>query len=379
MEIKEVVALSTLGTSLRNASLPEDLNDTATEHETLQTLEEIAEALQERASIVQAESSLIETVAARNFLATALYDLEYMQSAKEQATSNEELVELANEMIAKIEIEFYYAVVLTHEEASFFSPGAAWSVSELESINSALESLPEGLVLTTPLLTQIQRVSSLGEYVMGQRFPNGLIRIADFAVDNDYVSVAYEGLNSLEVTLVHEIGHSVQLGADDHDDVFSEDRHGNFSLADGDKEYDFHEFMEVSGWKVVDPDTWELSEERQSVIIDDRRIPIGVPVVYEGEQRIFTLDQGILYSHDTLASFSLIQYSRTNPWEDWAEGFAEYILLPERLIEFAPEKFEYFEQELRVYQDDPELLEALSLALEKTDIYSTESELREAA
>ena len=79
-----------------------------------------------------------------------------------------------------------------------------------------------------------------------------------------------------------------------------------------------------------------------------------------------------IYSYRKDAAFSLgVRFRTLNPWEDWVEAFTEYIYLPERLITYAPQKFIYFEQELRKYEDEPDLLEKLNSRLMRQSPSST--------
>jgi hypothetical protein len=58
----------------------------------------------------------------------------------------------------------------------------------------------------------------------------------------------------------------------------------------------------------------------------------------------------LLFCHRSDAEFSLNDYALTDPIEDFAEAFTDYILCPDRLIECAPEKFHYMEIHFRVYR-----------------------------
>jgi hypothetical protein len=213
------------------------------------------------------------------------------------------------------------------------------------------------VVLTTEHLDEIQLVADLGQYVLGARFPDGVIRIATCTIDHVYVSLAYGGVSSLEHTLVHEIGHGIQMGK--NGGSFTQNGSGGVEIHPGDPRCNFDEFVKISGWSLVDPARYHSSNLGQSVNLDGVELPLEVPVQHQGKGIILSFYGGKLFAHDAFSPFSLVPYSRTSPWEDWAEAFAEYYLKPDRLIIFAPEKYEFMEQEYRKYEDRADLKELL--------------------
>ena len=148
----------------------------------------------------------------------------------------------------------------------------------------------------------------------------------------------YRFCNSLQVTLAHEIGHSIQLG--DSPPRFA-DQSAEIVLV-GDPRYSFDEFLKLAGWRVLPPGSFTISEGDQAATIDGKTHALGTPVVIHGERVILAVDRGRLYQYSIDGEFSLNAYSRTNPWEDWAEAYCEYLLIPERLKQIAPQKYRYF-------------------------------------
>ena len=162
----------------------------------------------------------------------------------------------------------------------------------------------------------------------------------------------YPKVSSLQVVLTHELGHSIQLGRD-----------GGGVVGDhytpGEASFDFDEFVRLGGWAVYLPDSYQITNGGAAVKIEGHEYPIDRPVKFHGEFVTFLFDGWQLSSYKSAAPFSLRWYSRTTPWEDWAEGFAEYNLMPQRLITFAPEKFQYFEDEFGKYSDRKDLQKLL--------------------
>ena len=73
----------------------------------------------------------------------------------------------------------------------------------------------------------------------------------------------------------------------------------------------------------------------------------------------------LIASYVADAHFSHDPYAKASPWEDYAEAFCEYLFLPERLIEHAPEKFQFLEEEFKRYSNNEALMQRLEAALER--------------
>jgi len=370
--LREMTALAQLSWQLRQASIPTLLAENAAEQEVERALQAVEAGLSERQAIIHSFPEFLETRVSQDYQDTVAYELEYLNKQRAEVKSLDELRKLTNLMIQKIELEFKYGIKLTHEDPGpvlsirngkleiSLSAGAHWTIEQLGDLKAALEKMPEGILLITPLLKEIQRVESLGQYVLGCRTHGGLIQIADFAIDNPIMAKINPGIPTIVQTLIHEMGHSLQLGAEQAD-VLHE---GNeYRLAPGDSRYEFAEFMQLSGWKLIHPNRFSVTNSGLSVKLDGQEYILGVPIKHNGQRLILALNQGLLFSYEAFAPFSLVKYSRTNPWEDWAEAFAEYFLMPERLITFAPEKFQYLEEEFRQYDTREDLQSMLARAL----------------
>jgi hypothetical protein len=313
--------------------------------------EQLARIIDQAIESVLALGSHVNTAPAQEALVALSYNKAFLDQRRGGFTLEGGDNEFLEMMVKKLQIEWQYGVMLSHSAADpeRGSEERLWTSAELEQVQASLGTLSEGMLLFTPWLSEIQRVPSLGKGVLGARFGDGTIRIADYAVDNIMVQLAYGGTPSLQHTLVHEIGHGVQIGNDGGGIEEGHDHHLHFAL--GEPSVDFDEFLAISGWEILHPDRVEVGTFGLSVKLDGQDYPTGVAIQHQGRALILmVVGPDLVVSHDAFGPFSLVPYSRTSPWEDFAEAFAEYHLQPERLIRFAPEKFKFFEEEYRKYE-----------------------------
>jgi hypothetical protein len=236
-------------------------------------------------------------------------------------------------------------------------------MKDIAEIDSILAGLPEGRLLLTPLIHRIELVETLGENVLGARYQDdGRIKIARIALDHPGISAAVHNVSSLVFVLTHELGHSFQIGGGKAGYVIEG---GVIDFAPGEPTIDFREFAALAGWEVIEPQRYELGERFGIVVLDGRELPCGAPVEHRGRRIVLSLNPftGILVSVDADAEFSRRWYSRTSPWEDFAEAFAYYHTCPEILIIDAPQKFRHLDEEFRRYSTDPQLQGLLRAAL----------------
>jgi hypothetical protein len=240
----------------------------------------------------------------------------------------------------------------------------SWTLEDLKDIRSILETIPESHLLFTPLLREIQRVPLLAPGVLGARYENGVIKIADSAFNHAGVTESYEGISSLRIVLMHEIGHGIQIGRGSSWVTFSTD--GTPIIGNGEDLYDFSEFLKIGGWRAYEKGRVREATSSSRIFLDDKELPLGQPIDLNGEQVVLKYFKGpnILMSYRGGAEFSHRDYSHASPWEDFAEAFAEYMFLPKRLIKDAPEKFRHLDQEFRRYHGDSEIQRLLSEALQ---------------
>ncbi len=243
------------------------------------------------------------------------------------------------------------------------APPTGWRLKDIEEIDSILGGLPEGRLLLTGLIHRIELVDTLGENVLGARYQDdGRIKIARVALDHPGVSAQVNGVSSLVFVLTHELGHSFQIGTGRGGYVLEDNR---IDFAPGEPSIDFREFSAISGWEVIDPARYTRGTRFGSIILDGREVPCGEPVDHNGKKIVLSFNpfSGILVSVDAAGEFSRRWYSRTSPWEDFAEAFAYYFAAPETLIIDAPQKFRHLEEEFGRYSAHPELHRLLEVSL----------------
>lgn len=294
------------------------------------------------------------------------------QYHKDLKESRENLRQISNTYRGITELEYRYGVNITYGSSEFLGfkfpamanrrPEGRWTEQDVADVRAVLEGIPENHVIHSPMLREIQRVPSLGWGVLGARFDDGVIKIADMTINHAGVSREYEGKSSLQIVLAHEIGHGIQIGAGPS--WFAAGPDGKQMIEVGESRYDFDEFYKMGGWAPVERNRWQYTFN--GVRLDGKEVEVGVPIEVNG-QRIVLVPMGrdALLQFNPDADFSSRWYAKASPWEDFAEAFSEYIFLPERLIKFAPEKFKHLEQEFHKYDGDARIQDLLNRALEE--------------
>lgn len=123
--------------------------------------------------------------------------------------------------------------------------------------------------------------------------------------------------------------------------------------------------MEISEWTVYERSRYTRGESAGTIILDGITLPLGESVTVGNTEVVLQYDgwRNVLISYRADSEFSNRWYAKSSPWEDFAEAFSEYLFLPERLIQNAPNKFYHLELEFRRYSSRPDLLELLERAL----------------
>jgi hypothetical protein len=228
-----------------------------------------------------------------------------------------------------------------------------WRIDEIDAIEDVLRSISFRHLHFTAQLRDIELVSSLGRGVLGARYhADGRIKIANMTRDNVALEAHYEGVSSLKIVLAHEIGHGVQIGGTGGG--FQRQPDGNYDFHPGEPEIDFDEYADLSGWTVYPKDRVAEGSNPWSITLDGVEYPLEQEIEHQGKKLMLLYNSwaGLLISFDAEADFSRRWYAKVSPWEDFAEAFSEYLYLPERLLQDAPEKFWHLERELRRYIGD---------------------------
>lgn len=369
-KITNLVAYALLSPLLEKAKIPDALSPRANNSQVQVAFLELNSAIKERKDILQENKDLTQTDMVREYL-TMIEELNSeLKMRVSKADKNIHKLRYAHNIILeKMDLAFSYGVYAKDSQDKMvgfgeFSPGVEWKLSELADVREALHLLPELRLLDTPRITNIERVKDLGRSVMGARYPDGTIRIADFAIRMPEVEEIFPGYSSLTAVLVHELLHGIQLGAESGG--INESENGELNIEPGEKIVDFDEFTKISGWTPIAKDRWDPVYGGRAIKLDGEIYHLGVPVMHKGESIIITFSRGTVYTRKAFTGFSLDLYSSVNPWEDFAETATEYFLAPERLIELSPEKFHFFEQEFGIYRDRDDLKKLLEIALKKS-------------
>lgn len=233
-----------------------------------------------------------------------------------------------------------------------------WKPRLVERFVSAFRLVPESERIMTPNLRDFILTQSphSGERRLSGRiafdYPGELFRWRD---------PRYDGVASLTRLVLHEVAHGIQLGHQGRTQNW-EAKTGEL-LSPNNPLIDLKGFCELSGWRILG---WFDSSQfvgNEGVRLHGQLFPLGRPVTIKfplspdlgmpqsSEGVILRRGEGnFLYCHDVNARFSLNSYAFSEPFEDWAEAFAEYIICPDRLIDLAPSKFYYMEIHFRAYR-----------------------------
>ncbi len=367
-EFTEYVATLGIGIGVREADHPPLLNPTTTGKTILARIDQLKEVLQERIELCDTYDQLAKSKAAGVQRSAAEENIKYLTREAKRCESVGELRDLTNRVIVKSAIEGIYGINLSAEKDKKGRYVRQWNMDDLEDIAKVLNAIGEGRVLFTPLLTEVSRVRKVAEEgsesedesdevpFAVRHFKSGRIDVSDDAIHDEFLEKKYDGVSSLQVALAHEIGHGLQLGRESN---LVYDTSNDRIAGPADSLYDFGRWLEISGWIIFDSKRVQIKHDKQAALIDQKHeFALGIPVQYQGQWMIFRWDSGekTLYAHRFNAEFSLRDYAKTSPWEDWAEAFAEYTVLPKRLATYAPQKFIYFEDQLGRFENDKEML-----------------------
>jgi hypothetical protein len=294
-----------------------------------------------------------------------------------EALAKELLLDFYNTHQKIAELQLSFGVSIGYGVASnrdfWVDPDAlnvpSWTLEELQSLEASLTAIPEGHLIFSPLLFEIQKVKYLGRGILAARYSDGVIKVAQSAGASEELTKHYPSIDPLSFVLTHEIGHGLQIGRGDlHHQTLDPN-----VINDGEQRYSFDDYVRLSGWEVIVPERWDLvsspwDEEGAQVKLDGQLYRVGEPIVHNGQKiTLQIVDDVILLAYNSESEFASRWYAKMSPWEDFAEAFAEYIHCPERLIEHAPSKFLFIEEEFRKYKDKPQLVELAEKARKESE------------
>ena len=371
-EARECVAQARVGGALRGISF--SLEGCTDIHGMRSQLEG---ALNEVVNRCLAHPDLLDSATTRHFVLVALDDLRQLGEDLARAASVAETAEVLRVHAASAALEFRYGVnirrgegdLLDREcehaevitgatgwlERALIRPPAGWREQDIADICAVLERIPEGILLFTDLLRDIEYVDTLGWGVLGARYhADGRIKIAAAAIDNHEFVKHYGEVSSLAIVLAHEIGHGLQIGDGAAGFSFAP---GGEGFAPGEAAIDFDEYAALSGWRMIARARVAAGRGDGTVVIDGQEYSLKEPARLDGELVNLVYDpfRQLLLTYHVDAEFTARWYSRVNPWEDFAEAFSCYLMCPEKLIAEAPRKFAFFEREFGRYRGSGEI------------------------
>lgn len=251
-----------------------------------------------------------------------------------------------------------------------------WTEKRVEELRCALAMLPDGHRIMTPTLRVIHLapMKNLGEWRASGRVALGLPGILRHNRRDEF-----GGASHMIGVTIHEVAHSLQMSGDNP--CVTWEASTGIPRTPTNPLFDLSTFASLSTWRVIGPVSPEQVIGKDSIRIDAHLLPLNRPLkVPDGEA--FRHLQGsfgdewivfryqptdkLLYVHRATAAFARSGNASSDPFEDWAEAFTDYLLCPEDLIALAPEKFYYMELHVKLYHitADLPILRAMFSALQ---------------
>ncbi|MCB0335633.1 MAG: hypothetical protein KDD62_04985, partial [Bdellovibrionales bacterium] len=364
--LRDFAAYVTLKGKLKRMPLPARLEKGATRNKTLKQLDALEESLQERYKLCTSEAEFNGSLVRNRMMEGLAWTIEYLQHERERRRRTTDRIELLNVLVKKVKIEAEFNCKITvGVEADGVNYASHWSASEMADLADLHSKMDPVAVTFLPKNAQIRKVPYL-EGAHAQRDGTGILKISDYASSDTDSSSSYGKIRSLKIIGIHEYGHSFHFAnfgdrIDDKDSIKDVAKRSNPLVAYGD-------FLALSGWQILPQARYVISDNKRAVKIDQEyRCQLGQPAKLDGKDVVFHYDvsRKLLYYYDAHAQFPLHDYSRDNPWEDFAECFVEYHYLMNRFVEDAPWKALLFEQVFGRYQDNQRVQDLLSSQIEK--------------
>lgn len=256
------------------------------------------------------------------------------------------------------------------------SPKNLWTEKRVEELRCALAMLPDGHRIMTPTLHVIHMapMKNLGEWRASCRIALGVPGILRHNRRDEF-----GGASHMIGVTVHEVAHSLHMSGENP--CVTWEPSTGIPLTPTNPLFDLSTFASLSTWRVVGPVSRDQVIGKDSVRIDGHLVPLDRPLKlpdgdafrhlkgsFGDEWIVFRYQptDKLLYVHRATAAFSRSGNATSDPFEDWAEAFSEYLLCPEDLIALAPEKFYYMELHMKLYHitTDLAILRAMFSALQ---------------
>lgn len=227
--------------------------------------------------------------------------------------STQEKIALYNQIAHEVSVEFKHNVNLTKGNKN-------WSHDEIQDLDRGLQALPPHLSLENEKLFNVRRfdrIVSGGSDIFAWAKANGDIEFTDRGVNAQY-RLTGRGVRPVTEVLVHEVGHHF----DDESETWKR-------------------FKSLSSW--VDAGT---ARDRRLAQYSNGDTVLGrdLGLADETGRYVVSRQYGRTWAHREDAQFGIGQYTRANPYDDFAETFMQYFLAGEDLRKLAPDKYRYMDQ-----------------------------------
>jgi hypothetical protein len=369
-QVREFVAWAVIGTAMRAAKVPQSVSTRLDLERADARIVELRAALNERIDIANADPILRGTEVAKRFRKIANEDLAYLERQLKRFKATERMASrrskegspeaairrrrgLVSTMVEMMKVEFTFGINLTCEKNRLGRNVRVWKVEEVKKIHDLLsKKIPEGLTLFTPHLKEFRRVAGKGGDYNGLRDRDGQIHISDDGINDTIFAKQFDMRSPLLAILAHEQGHSLHIGEGRTAKTLISSRDGKI-LGPHDHFFNGAEFAELSGWRGYELSRCKIQHNGQAILIDGQTHPLDAPTRFQGRVVVFEYDSSekLVFSYNAEAPFSARSYSRSSPWEDAAESFTEYVLMPQRLARMAPHKFFFWDLHIGKYEE----------------------------
>ena len=348
--LTEILALSEIGLALRRVELPRQAQPGMSKATLWRISTELIKTLESLLGVIKT-SSYPASETAKEFREALRQEKKALSNLIENAPKRKILRQELSRIQQALELEVRYGILIgegpVEDPKGHFRP---WELASLRTLKKALELFPENLLLFTPRLRRFVRCGDQqgNTDTSAQRVDDGLIEIFDFGVTGRTIADGIRGIPPLLDIITHEIWHGVQMGASAK---LRFDQQSGAILQNGQPIWDFASFAAISGWEAYARGSYQVISKGKSVLLNGKHFNLDEPETNAGKPIVLMYDKGTntLFSYRAGAKFPSQAYSRTTPWEDFAESGKDYLLDPLQLLRRAPEKFEFFEARLARY------------------------------
>jgi hypothetical protein len=352
--LDETCAIASLGAQLLRVRFPKLCSKYASHPKMIRDRRDAVRAALDDSIDVILKSEWKKTKAGARFLKNLKLTIKDFEARYRDASSFAEKREAVNATIIRVRLENRFFKRLS--ESGLLSHGQPrhWKVDELKVMEKVLCALPETAVIYTPRLQLFQRVFGFSE-ARHKDDPAVYSRESGIQLtDEVFRRDRYGRMKKAAFYIAHEIGHAladILLGSkNEYRSNWKTPQYVGYLYP--------REFLALSGWQEV-RSRYQIQGETVK-IAGHPPLSLGVAHLIDGEVREYRFNDydTKLYVHSAAAPFPQGEYSRTNPDEDWAETFANYVASPHALISHqALGRFWHMESLFRMHDRATNLLE----------------------